>query len=89
MKAEFNPILRARNKPTRKNAINAMCAHCVGCTESHLEAGFRQLISGCSSYRCPVYDYRPYAEISIEKVAFRPHESVELFPAIMLSEASL
>ena len=89
MKAEFNPVLRAQNKPTRKNAINAMCAYCVGCTESDLEAGFRQLIKDCSSYRCPLHNYRPYAEMGIEKVPYRAHERIGLVPAITLSEAGL
>ena len=70
MRAEFNPILRAQNKPTRKNAINAMCAHCVGCTETRLERGFKQQISGCTSTGCPLYVYRPYAEIAAEKAHF-------------------
>lgn len=70
MKAEFNPIARAQNKPTRKNAINAMCAHCMGCTETHLERGFKQLIGECGSHNCPLHPYRPYAKLSTEKASF-------------------
>ncbi len=67
-KREDNPIKRYYAKPTRKNAINAMCAHCMGCTSSeqgypsgdHLEAGFRTEICNCSAPACPLWDFRPY-----------------------------
>lgn len=58
--AEVNPIIRYQRRPTRGSAIKAMCAHCVGCTESHLEPGFRDTIRFCSSYDCPLYRYRPF-----------------------------
>lgn len=67
-KAEMNPIKRHYAKPTRKTAINAMCAYCVGCTaveqnngqEDHLEQGFRTYISNCTAPACPLYGFRPY-----------------------------
>ena len=67
-KPETNPIKRYYAKPTRKYAINAMCAYCVGCTaveqnngqDDHLEQGFRTLISECSATACPLYKFRPY-----------------------------
>ena len=71
MNAEFNPILRGQRKPTRKNAIHAMCAHCVGCTETHLERGFKQEISACTSYGCPLYGYRPYSKSSSSEAIFK------------------
>ena len=62
MGANFNPIARNQSRPTYLNAIKAMCAHCVGCTETHLERGFRESIRACSSPRCPIYRYRPYRD---------------------------
>ena len=67
-KREMNPIKRFYAKPTRKTAIFAMCAYCVGCTsveqkngqEDCLEVGFRTYISKCTAPACPLYRYRPY-----------------------------
>ena len=56
-----NPIARAEEKPTRGNAIAAMCAHCVGCTTDRLETGFRDSIRDCSSRDCPLWSWRPFA----------------------------
>jgi hypothetical protein len=55
-----NPIIRFQQKPTRANAVKAKCAECMGCTETRLEAGFRDLIRTCSSWGCPLHAYRPY-----------------------------
>ena len=71
---EDNPIKRHYAKPTRKTAINAMCAHCMGCTaveqgngqEDHLEKGFRHEIKNCSTYACPLFDFRPYQERKLQ-----------------------
>lgn len=57
---ELNPILKAKAKPTRGNAIKAMCAHCMGCTEESVEPGFRSLIRDCGSPKCPLFAFRPY-----------------------------
>jgi len=65
---EMNPITRAVQKPSRKHAVNAMCAHCVECTASlqgngltdHLEAGFRVVIRNCVATHCPLHSWRPY-----------------------------
>lgn len=57
---EHNPIVRLRSHPTRKKAIDAMCAHCMGCTDDHIESGFKRLIRECTSYKCPLYQYRPF-----------------------------
>jgi len=59
-KADPNPMSRFERKPTRGNAIKAMCAHCVGCTYESIEPGFRRLIKTCRSERCPLHRYRPY-----------------------------
>jgi hypothetical protein len=70
MGREDNPIKRHYVKPTRKTAINAKCATCVGCTsveqgngqEDHLEKGFRHEIKHCTSLACPLFSYRPYQD---------------------------
>lgn len=67
-KPEMNPIKRYYAKPTRKTAINVMCAYCVGCTAieqnngqgDHLEQGFRTYINKCTAPACPLYTFRPY-----------------------------
>ena len=67
-KAEMNPIKRYYAKPTRKSAINAMCAYCIGCTsveqgtgqEDHLEQGFRNEIKHCKSPACPLFRFRTF-----------------------------
>jgi len=56
-----NPILQLKKTPgSRALAIKAMCAQCFGCTENHLEKGFRESISSCSMCSCPLYSFRPY-----------------------------
>ena len=65
---QTNPIKTYYAKPTRKYAINAKCAECMGCTAStqgkgytdHLEAGFRTLIRNCTATGCPLFQFRPY-----------------------------
>jgi len=59
--SKFNPILRhMKNPSSRKLAINAKCAECFGCTPDRLEKGFKESISSCSSYSCPLHGFRPY-----------------------------
>lgn len=60
MKAEFNPIKRFLKRPTHLNAIKAMCARCIGCSETHLERGFKKSIGDCKVWDCPMHRYRPY-----------------------------
>ena len=60
MAAEFNPIVRSIKRPTYPKSIKAICAHCVGCTETHLERGFKESIRACGAFGCPLYRYRPY-----------------------------
>ena len=58
---EHNPIIRARRKPNSlREAINAMCASCMGCTEQMIEPGFRNEIRDCSASHCPLWGQRPY-----------------------------
>lgn len=57
---EHNPIVRLRAHPTRKKAIDAMCAHCMGCTDDEIESGFKRLVRECTSHRCPLWQFRPY-----------------------------
>jgi hypothetical protein len=63
-----NPIEQFKEFPSsRAYAIKAKCAECVGCTSNHIEKGFRESISSCSSYSCPLYRFRPYqAKKSLE-----------------------
>ena len=57
----FNPICQFQRHPlSRAYAIRAKCAECVGCTPNHLERGFKDSISSCSSYSCPLHRFRPY-----------------------------
>jgi len=59
--SKFNPISRLETNPTSKAyAIRAKCAECVGCTPNHLEKGFKESISSCSSDSCPLHRFRPY-----------------------------
>ena len=46
--------------PSRKRAIEAMCASCMGCTKDHLEEGFKKEISNCTAPQCPLHALRPY-----------------------------
>jgi hypothetical protein len=48
------------NSSSRAFAIKAKCAECVGCTPDHIEKGFKESISSCSSYSCPLHRFRPY-----------------------------
>jgi hypothetical protein len=61
MMRRSNPIEQFQSHPlSREYAIRAKCAECVGCTPDHLEKGFKQSISSCSSYFCPLHRFRPY-----------------------------
>ena len=71
---DSNPIRRLHRRPTHLNAIKAMCAHCVGCTETHLERGFRDSIRDCTAWGCPLHRYRP----------FRPKIGAENLPSVGL-----
>jgi hypothetical protein len=56
-----NPIAQFQTHPlSRAYAMKAKCAECVGCTPDHLEKGFKDSISSCSSYSCPLHGFRPY-----------------------------
>lgn len=59
-KSVTNPILRQQANDTRKTAIEAMCAHCVGCTADSVEEGFRASIRDCRNFVCPLHGWRPY-----------------------------
>ena len=58
--AQLNPVRKAIEKPTRGNAIKAMCAHCMGCTDDFLAENFRAEIRDCSAPKCPLHPFRPY-----------------------------
>ncbi|MFT5453375.1 MAG: hypothetical protein ACI9N9_002881 [Enterobacterales bacterium] len=46
--------------PTRKRAIDAKCAECMGCTKDHIEEGYKSEIRNCSTQDCSLYLFRPY-----------------------------
>jgi len=57
---ESNPIRKFLAKPTRSTAIKAKCAECMGCTAESIEPGFRRDIKECSTWTCPLHQFRPY-----------------------------
>lgn len=58
---ESNPMVRFRDgKQTRSAAIKAMCAHCMGCTYTAIEPGFRASVRDCTSTGCPLHQFRPF-----------------------------
>lgn len=65
---ESNPVTRNCQGTTRKKAVEAMCAQCMGVTSSlqgdgftdHLEASFRTNIRDCASTHCPLHAWRPF-----------------------------
>ena len=52
----LNPIEKLEQKPTPLNAIKAKCYECVG----EDEVGWKETIRGCTSYSCPLYNFRSY-----------------------------
>lgn len=76
--AEFNPIARFKKRPTHLNAIKAMCAYCMGCSETHLERGFRDSIRDCTSKACPLHRYRPFRQTESPEVALAGSESEQV-----------
>lgn len=57
---EHNPLLRFDANKTRKTAIAAKCAECMGCTREAIERGFKREIRYCTSRDCPLWEFRPY-----------------------------
>jgi len=56
-----NPVARSLAlPPSRKRAIDAKCAECMGCTKDHLEEGYKSEIRNCSAQDCSLYSFRPY-----------------------------
>ena len=56
-----NPCVRnTGNTRSLRLAIDAMCAHCMGCTVGHREAGFVGEVRHCASSSCPLWNFRPY-----------------------------
>jgi len=57
----YNPVERFFSLvPSRKRAIEAMCASCMGCTKDRLEEGFKKEVRNCSTQTCSLYLFRPY-----------------------------
>lgn len=58
---EHNPMVRnLGNKTSLRAAIDAMCAHCMGCSTDEIEPGFRDDIRNCSAPGCPLWNFRPF-----------------------------
>ena len=76
-----NPILQLKkNSGSRLLAIKAMCAQCFGCTETHLEEGFRQSIRECSSTNCSLYELRPFTGRKTALKTTNPSDKDNLIP---------
>jgi len=76
-----NPILQSkRNLRSKVLAIKAMCAQCFGCTEDHLEKGFRQSIRECSSTNCSLYELRPFTSGKTALKATNPSDKNNMIP---------
>ena len=73
--SKYNPIKQyLRNPSSRAYAVKAKCAECMGCTPNHIEKGFKESISTCSSYSCPLHRHRPYQRempLEAQKIAFQ------------------
>lgn len=86
---DHNPISRYLNRPTRKNANNAMCARCVGCSIDHLEPGYRQDIKNCSVNDCPMHKQRPFQQGPKQPLEHaRIDKSIDIIRSIPLSAES-
>lgn len=46
-------------KRTRKQAIEAMCKHCLYDPQAKGAGTWRKQIEDCTSYDCPLYEWRP------------------------------
>ncbi len=59
---EFNPIVRLYDsqKHSLRCHIDAMCAHCMGCTAEEVNPGFRAEVRACSAPDCPLFGVRPF-----------------------------
>jgi hypothetical protein len=76
--AECNPLLQAMAKPkSRRAAINAKCAECMGCTIDHIECGFRREIRNCTAPHCPLFTFRPYQGQEAAKSGLKSEETFE------------
>ena len=49
------------NTKSLRLALNAMCFHCMGCTEDYYVSGTKDEIRSCTSVKCPLWCFRPYA----------------------------
>ncbi len=64
MTLQHNLYAKWNDKPDKSSsmraAINAMCAHCMGCSADHMEPGYKEDIKNCTSTACPLWHFRPY-----------------------------
>lgn len=54
----LNPIEKLKEKPTRVNAIRAMCYQCFGAEGA--DPGWKNHIRHCTAKDCALYQFRPY-----------------------------
>lgn len=61
VKIERKSLLeKHKENNTRKTAIDCMCWQCMGGDENSNTPGITHAIRDCTSYRCPLYEWRPY-----------------------------
>lgn len=76
-KPVHNPCQRnIGNIKSLRRALDAMCAHCMGCSEVHIEIGYRDDIRTCSAFKCPLWHFRPYQSMSGKRRGAAGHEKI-------------
>jgi len=63
--AEYNPLQRLKKSKIRslRASIDAMCAHCMGCTLEEINPGYVNEIRNCTAPNCPLFAVRPHQTI--------------------------
>jgi hypothetical protein len=61
---ENNAVVKnLSNTNSLRQAVNAMCFYCMGCTADRYEPGTRDEIRRCTATSCPLYRFRPYSTV--------------------------
>lgn len=55
------------NTNSFRKAIDAMCAHCMGCSKGHREPSFIEEVRNCTASQCPLWHFRPYRQKAQER----------------------
>lgn len=69
-KARYRKVLEG--EATRGQAIKVKCAECVGFT--HVV----EQISNCTTYRCPIWDFRPFKAKGESEAEVKTHPSKQI-----------